>query len=159
MNNFYLIAFCSALLFLGFINDTNDSTDSIKTYQKSERLNITTISNEVALERLKINCYACHNPNSQSHDDILAPPLAGIKHKYKKTYPQEEIFIEQMTDFINSPSQEKAIMKGPVKRFGVMPKTALSEIEIQELVKYIYNNDLETPVWFQEHFEEKHGKE
>jgi cytochrome c551/c552 len=158
MTNFQIIGLCSALLLFSCSNNTNDSGAVIDTFQKTEKLNITSISDEVAFDRLKNNCYACHNPNSESHDEILAPPLAGIKHKYKKKYPEEEVFIEHMSKFINSPTKEKALMKGPVKRFGVMPKTALHKTEIQELVQYIYNNDLETPEWFQEHFEEKHGK-
>ncbi|GAB5552526.1 MAG: hypothetical protein Sapg2KO_21170 [Saprospiraceae bacterium] len=48
-------------------------------------------------------------------------------------------------------------MKGPIKRFGLMPKTTLSKNEIQELVKYIYHEELETPKWFPEHFEEEHA--
>jgi hypothetical protein len=102
-------------------------------------------------------CYTCHNPKVASHDALLAPPLAGIKYKYKKIYPNEVEFITKMTEFIAHPSKEKAVMKGPVKRFGLMPKTALIKEEIEEVVRYIYNNELETPSWFSEHFEEHHG--
>ena len=63
-----------------------------------------------------------------------------------------------MSEFVAMPSKENALMKGPVKRFGLMPKPALEMEEIQELVKYIYNNELEIPKWFSGHFEEKHGE-
>ncbi len=158
MNTFHIISLLCTLILFGFNNITNSE---IKPFEKNpikKVQKIAVISDEVALDRLKNNCYACHNPNSKSHDDILAPPLAGIKQKYKKQYPKEKVFIEKMSDYIAMPTEENALMKGPVKRFGVMPKTALSKTEIQELVKYIYNNEIEAPVWFQEHFEEKHGK-
>ncbi len=118
---------------------------------------IETLTKEEGLQRLQTNCYPCHNPNSESHDRMIAPPLAGIKHNYKNLYPNEELFIAKMASFVNSPNEDNAVMRGPVRRFGLMPKTSLSQIEIQELVKYIYNNNLEAPDWFPEHFEEHHN--
>ena len=52
-------------------------------------------------------CYACHNPKSTSHDNMLAPPLAGIKNKYLNTYPTKELFVTQMSDYIFNPTEEK----------------------------------------------------
>lgn len=158
INNSFLIGIFSTLFLFNCTREPNSSVIAIGANQNTEIQNIPSISKELALDRLKNNCFSCHNPNSESHDEMLAPPLAGIKNKYKKHYPQEEEFIEQMSSFIDSPSEEKALMKGPVKRFGLMPKTALSKSEIQELVKYIYNNDIETPEWFEEHYNEKHDK-
>ncbi|RYM34663.1 c-type cytochrome [Brumimicrobium glaciale] len=158
MNKIHIIGLFSTIFLFSCGNEPNKDISAVNINPNSETQNITVISNEVALDRLSNNCFACHNPNSESHDDILAPPLAGIKHKYKKHYPNEQEFITQMTEFVDSPTKEEALMKGPVKRFGVMPKTALSKKEVQELVQYIYNNEIESPEWFEEHFEEKHGK-
>jgi cytochrome c553 len=158
MNKIHIIGLFSAILLFSCSNESNNAIARVEKNPNSENSNIPLISSAIALDRLSSNCYACHNPNSESHDDILAPPLAGIKHKYKKQYPNEQEFIAQMSGFIDLPTKEKALMKGPVKRFGVMPKTTLSKTEIQELVKYIYNNPLESPEWFAKHFEEKHGE-
>lgn len=107
---------------------------------------------------LQTNCYTCHNPSSASHDDMIAPPLAGIKYNYQKAYPNKELFIAQMSDFIQEPKKETAMMQGPIKRFGLMPKTALSKTEIQQIVLYIFDNKLEVPAWFPEHFEDEKGE-
>lgn len=120
--------------------------------------NIQALSSEEGLKMLELHCYTCHNPKSSSHDDILAPPLVGIKFRYQKAYPERADFIRHVTDFVHNPTKEKALMKGPVRRFGLMPKTALKEEEIKTLSAYIYDNEIEAPSWFAEHFEEEHGR-
>ncbi len=115
-----------------------------------------TTSSEVS-NLLSVNCYACHNPNTNSHDEILAPPLAGIKMRYKNATNDKEEFINRMSSFVFNPNAEAALMKGPIKRFGLMPKTALSEDEIRKIVTYIYENAIEEPSWFKEHEKEMHG--
>lgn len=112
------------------------------------------------MEMLQANCYACHNPNTESHDAMLAPPLAGIKNRYKSNYPTRDEFIAAITSFVLMPTEEKALMKGPIKRFGLMPKPALSDsLQIRALVAFIYDNPIETPEWFAEHYKEQHGEE
>ncbi|MEN2282255.1 c-type cytochrome [Algoriphagus sp. SE2] len=100
---------------------------------------------------LKKHCYQCHNPNTTSHDEILAPPLFGIKSHYKKAYPESEQFIRTMVDFVKNPMEEKALMKGPIKRFGLMKNPELNQEDIQIIVEYLESNDLEKPVWFEQH--------
>lgn len=107
---------------------------------------------------LTTNCYSCHNPASPSHDEMLAPPLAGIKYKYKQLYPDRTTFIQRMTDFVTTPSKENAVMKGPVRHFGLMEKTTLRKDEIRALTAYIHDNSLPVPDWFPKHFEKKHGE-
>lgn len=104
---------------------------------------------------LKMHCYACHNPNTASHDEIIAPPLAGIKSHYFKAYPEKVLFTEAMESFVKNPQTEKALMKGPVTRFGLMPKPAVSEDELKKIVAYILDQELEVPIWWADH---KKGK-
>lgn len=118
------------------------------------------LSITAGLEMLQTNCYACHNPNTTSHDDMLAPPLAGIKNRYKNTYGTRDEFITAVSSFVSMPTEEKALMKGPIRRFGLMPKPALSDsAQIRALVAFIYDNPIETPEWFAEHYKEQHGEE
>ena len=116
------------------------------------------VENGTAAQLIKNNCFTCHNPAAISHDDMLAPPLVGMKYKYQQAFPQKENFIYNMTNFIATPSKENAIMRGPVRRFGVMPKSVLKAEEIQAVVTYLYDNKIEEPNWFSEHFEEEHGR-
>jgi len=135
-------------------------TETGQEKQEGQSELLATVTTELSipsgLEMLQANCYACHNPKSESHDTMLAPPLAGIKNRYKRTYGTRDEFIAAISSFISMPTEEKALMKGPIKRFGLMPKPALSDsLQIRALVSFIYDNPIETPEWFAE----QHGEE
>ncbi|WP_044085545.1 c-type cytochrome [Lewinella cohaerens] len=119
---------------------------------------ITPLSEEEGARLLKQHCYSCHNPESTSHDDMLAPPLAGIKNKYQQLYPDRNVFMQRLATFTVTPTKENAVMRGPVRRFGLMPPVPLPLAEVQQLAAFIYDNDLPVPAWFPEHFEEQHGE-
>lgn len=106
------------------------------------------------LSLIESKCYSCHSPNSASHDDILAPPLAAIKRKYLNTYPTEQEFVAKMFSFLANPTEEKAI--GPVKRFGLMPKQELTDKEAKDISGYIFKEELAYPAWLPQHWKEKH---
>jgi len=107
-------------------------------------------------ELLKSTCYTCHNPASGSHDEMLAPPLAGIKMRYKKAYDNREEFIAAMSKHVSSPTEESALMKGPIRRFGLMPNLNLKDEDVQLIVEYIYDHDLGEPNWFADHEKKMH---
>lgn len=119
---------------------------------------ISVLSKEKGFSKLKLNCYACHNPNADSHDNLLAPPLAAVKYSYQQNFPDKETFVLKMTDFLMKPTKEKTTMKGPVNRFGLMVKSTLPKKEIQAIARFIFENEMEIPSWFPKHFEEEHGK-
>ena len=113
---------------------------------------------EVDYGLLKMYCYPCHNPSAPSHDVILAPPLEAVKYRYKLSYPDKEAFVNAVTTMMLNPKKDKALMIGAVEQFGLMNATALSEEKIRTIAAYIYDTELEKPVWFQEHFDKEHGK-
>ncbi|MCS5490259.1 cytochrome c [Algoriphagus limi] len=102
---------------------------------------------EEGLVLLQRHCYTCHNPKSKSHDEIIAPPLWGVKNHYLKAYPEKESFTKALTSFVQNPNEEKALMKGPIKRFGLMPKPVISDSDLEKIVEYIYENEIENPAW------------
>lgn len=107
---------------------------------------------------MKNNCYACHNPNTKSHDEILAPPFKAVKMHYMREYDSKEKFVNAMVDWVQHPDEDKALMFGAVKRFKVMPKLALSTEDLEKIAAYIYDNDVEQPEWMEEHMKERKGK-
>lgn len=113
---------------------------------------------EDGLTLLQKHCYTCHNPKSKSHDEIIAPPLWGMKKHYLEAYPAKMAFEKAMFNFIQNPTEEKALMKGPIKRFGLMPKPAVSTEDLQKIVSYIYANELENPAWHIEKDNQKKSK-
>ena len=45
-----------------------------KTEPLNSETNIVNGQEPEGYELMKVQCYACHNPNSPSHDEIVAPP-------------------------------------------------------------------------------------
>lgn len=108
-------------------------------------------------ELMKMQCYACHNPESPSHDEILAPPLAAVKMRYQMQYKSEEAFVTAVVKWTVDPQESKALMRGAVDKFKVMPKQLFKAAEIQKIATYIFNNKLEEPAWFDAHQKEMHA--
>jgi hypothetical protein len=150
--------FIFVIILLGCNSEPANKNEKVSEEDVSFIENLTLLNKEKGLASLKTNCYSCHNPQSTSHDDMLAPPLAGIKFKYQNHYPERSEFIVKMSNFIHSPTSNNAVMRGPVRHFGLMPKVPLELEEIRQVVAYIYDNEMETPEWFSDHFEEQHGK-
>lgn len=109
-----------------------------------------------SLELLKMRCFACHQTNSSSHDEIIAPPLAAVKRRYLRTFPQRDDFVEAVVNWTLDPKEENAMMYGAVKRFKVMPYQSFDPSEMRKIAAYIYDNDLEKPEWFEAHEAEMH---
>lgn len=106
---------------------------------------------------MKAQCYICHNPESPSHDSIIAPPLAAVKMRYQMQYKTEEEFVDALVAWTMDPQESKALMRGAVEKFNAMPKQLFKEEEIKKMATYIYNNKLEEPEWFNVHQKEMHA--
>ena len=100
---------------------------------------------------LKTKCYACHNPNTVSHDAVIAPPMAAIKKRYSRLYDSKEEFVNAVTDWAMNPIEENAIMRGAVMQFNVMPKQVFVKEELQKIAEFMFENELEKPEWFENH--------
>jgi len=109
------------------------------------------------LTLIKNTCYACHNPNTKSHDDIIAPPLIAVKKRYSMAYPSKDEFVREMTNWIVNPTKDMALMRGAVDKFNVMPNLSISKEDAEKMANYIFNNDIEAPAWFAEHEKQQHG--
>lgn len=105
---------------------------------------------------LKNNCYACHSVTTKSHDEIIAPPMIAIKRRYKMNYSTKEEFVNAITNWALNPTKEHALMRGAVMQFNVMPKQPFIKDDLIKIADYIYDNELEKPEWFQNHFKEQH---
>ena len=105
---------------------------------------------------LKNNCYACHSVTSKSHDEIIAPPMIAIKRRYKMNYNTKEEFVNAITNWALNPTKEHALMRGAVMQFNVMPKQPFIKDDLIKIADYMYDNELEKPEWFENHFNEQH---
>lgn len=107
---------------------------------------------------MKTNCYICHNPNTISHDSIIAPPFVAIKRRYSMQYSNKEDFVAAVVNWGLNPDEEKALMRGAVMEYKVMPKLYLEANVLEKIATYLYENEVEQPKWFETHFEEMHGQ-
>lgn len=103
------------------------------------------------------NCYVCHNPTA-SEADRIGPPMIAIKKHYISENTTKEEFVDQLLDWVKEPTEEKSKMPGAVRRFNLMPYQQFPEETIRQIADYMYDHEIEQPEWFEEHFQNGHGK-
>jgi hypothetical protein len=105
---------------------------------------------------METNCYVCHNPTTNEADRI-APPMVAIKKHYISDHTSKEEFKTAIQYWIKNPTEDNAKMFGAVRRFNVMPKTPYPQETIDQIADYMFDNDIDEPEWFEEHFNERRG--
>lgn len=105
---------------------------------------------------IETNCYICHSPTA-GHDDRLGPPMIAIKKHYIDANTTKAQFISDIQAWVKNPTEENAKMFGAVRRFGVMPRTPYPDGTIQQIADYMFDNEIEQPEWFEEHFNDQRG--
>ncbi|MCK0205937.1 cytochrome c [Ornithobacterium rhinotracheale] len=98
---------------------------------------------------MKTQCYVCHHPTAPEANRA-APTLYEIKKVYLQPGVSEEQFVKEFVDFTHQPTQEAAKMKEAVKKYGLMPNNGFNREDVEAIAKYIYENDLPKPDWYQE---------
>jgi len=145
-------------LFMSCIQSKEKNVDTVAASNISEVVaTVSDLQQDNGYTLMKINCYACHNPNTKSHDEILAPPFRAVKMHYNRNYSSKKDFVNAMVNWVQNPEEDKAIMYGAVKRFKVMPKLELPKDDLEKIAEYIYDNDVEQPEWMEEHMQEMKG--
>jgi nitrate reductase cytochrome c-type subunit len=141
----------SLFLFLG-CNQTKK-----REYADFEKVTMNSNNQEHPGKKLmETNCYVCHSPTA-TMDDRIGPPMIAIKKHYISDNTTKEEFIADIQNWILNPNEEDAKMFGAVKKFGVMPKTPYPEETINQIADYMFDNDIEQPEWFEDHFNEERG--
>jgi len=143
-------------LIIFFTISCGNGEDKEKLEAKGNLVNSDIIEQSEGYSLLKNYCYACHSVSTKSHDDIIAPPLVAIKRRYKSYYLTKEAFIDGISKWVSDPKEENALMRGAVSQFKVMPKLFYKASDIEKIAFYIYENELEKPVWFETHFNNEH---
>ncbi|TNE72646.1 hypothetical protein EP331_06500 [bacterium] len=103
-------------------------------------------------------CYSCHNPKSESHDAILAPPFVAVKKRYMMSYADKEAFVNAVSSFAKNPNQDKALMRGAIGQYGMMVPAPFTEEQLKQVATYLFENEIEAPAWFDEHEKQMHGQ-
>ena len=156
LKSLFFLAFAGVVFSCG--TSTNDNTESAAmvaedAIENVEIVALDTISGNYLL--LKNQCLICHG-GAPSHDELIAPPMVAVQRRYKVQFDNKEDFVNGMVAWGLSPTAETALMRGAVKEFNIMPKPATKEEDLKTIAAFIYDNELEQPAWFAEHFKEMH---
>ena len=100
---------------------------------------------------LESKCYACHNPTT-SMEDRLAPPMIAVKKHYLSDEITQDDFTKLILNWVKQPVESNSKMPGALRRFGIMPYQEFSEEDIRKIAEYIFNNEIDQPIWFDEHY-------
>lgn len=97
------------------------------------------------------HCHTCHGVGELTMEEMLAPPLWGVRAHYLARFPEPEAFVDAMTDFILEPSTEKSLMPLSVERYGLKAPVSLDHEQIRAVVWAIYAGQVERPPWSREY--------
>lgn len=106
-----------------------------------------------AQQLMATHCYICHSPTASETEGRIAPPMVALKARYLMVYPTKEDFVLHLTQFVENPTTDNAIMYGAVDRFNIMPKQVFPEGVVEKIANFMYEYQIEEPVWFKEHWE------
>lgn len=113
--------------------------------------------NPEVLNLMVTNCYSCHNPKNNM-DKRIAPPMIAVKRHYMSSGITKEQFVNDITAFLDNPSKDISKMPGAVKKFGVMPNMSFPKEQVEQIAGYMYDYEIESPKWFEKHYNEEHPK-
>ena len=82
--------------------------------------------------------------------------MVAVKRRYMKEYDSKEDFVKAIVAYAIDPKTENALMIGAVDKFTAMPKQDFKEDDLTKIASYIYDNEIETPEWFEDNFQQKH---
>ena len=143
-----------AALFFVFISSFNKEILTGKTDIKA--IGNTEYQNSEGLKLFRQNCYACHSVITKSHNEIIAPPMIAVKKRYLMQHDTKEAFVKAVVAYASDPKAKNALMIGAVNQFKAMPKQPFKKEDLRKIATYIYENKIETPVWFEDHFQQNH---
>ncbi len=102
------------------------------------------------------NCLICHNAELEP---AQAPPMFGVQMKYKMATKDKAGFVDKVTAFATNPTEDKAILKEPVKVLGVMPNMGFEEDDVRKIAAYIHDETFQPPCNHWKHAAEKFKQE
>lgn len=100
-------------------------------------------------------CAICHVKEGKP---VNAPPVFGMVNHVRRAYPNREEFVQRIVNWVNEPKEEDALMRGAIRKFGLMPKLGYSENDVRLIAEYLYDGKTEFPEWYIKHYEEEHGE-
>jgi hypothetical protein len=108
-------------------------------------------------ELLTQRCLVCHG-NDQTEENRLAPPIVAVKQRYLKQFRDKDSFVDAIAQWASAPSEDHSLMRGALRKFGLMPALPYNESDLRAIAEYIYEGSMLKPAGFDEHQKAEHGK-
>lgn len=106
---------------------------------------------------LKLYCLTCHGVDGKREDQLMAPPLLGVREHYIRQHSTPEAFVSSMVDFMAHPTVEKSLMQCSLERYGLMQMMPLTDEQLRATAIAIYAGQIERPSWWKR-YEKAHRK-
>jgi mono/diheme cytochrome c family protein len=107
----------------------------------------------------KSHCASCHGTaGGMDMSKRIAPPIAAVRMHYIGPYPDKAAFVSAIVNWVEKQDARKSLMPGAIRRFNIMPPVNVAKDDAEKIAAYIYEGNIEKPVGFDEHVEERHGK-
>ena len=106
---------------------------------------------------VKDECMMCHVVDGQGGEKKSAPPMYAVWHHYRQAHADKESFVAAITTWLQQPQKEKSVMKGAIKKMGLMEKLEITEAQAHSVAEYLYERDFDLPEWYLVHYNKKHG--
>lgn len=133
------------------------NTEKMKTTALALLLLTTTAAVADGRAVLEGECMQCHLVDGQGGNKKPAPPMYAVWHHYRQAYPDRESFIAAMHDWLMQPHADKTVMKGAVKKFGLMEPVALSDEQATSVAAHLYDRPFALPESYLVHYNQQHG--
>lgn len=137
-------------------NEQNTTTGNSDHLNNTEKTIQDIPVDKESLQLFNNKCMICHNTGT-SEETSIAPPMVSVKRRYKMSYESKEEFVKAVVDYTNNPTDEHALMVKAKEKFNIMPKFMYDKADLEKIAAFIYDNEIEQPVWFKEHFKKEHG--
>jgi cytochrome c551/c552 len=131
MNRLYIG--CYIIFAMSVLSCSSNSHDAIK--EQPTTLGVMSENEVAGITLLNQHCFSCHTPE----DNNIAPGLDEIREIYVSHYPEKIDFIGSITNFVNHPVTEKALMPSSVKKQGLMPAMYVTKSELDIMLSYLYD--------------------
>ncbi|MGM0934392.1 MAG: c-type heme family protein [Bacteroidota bacterium] len=128
-----IILLLSLMIFISSCKDKKD------TYEDPELVAEAGLQEHPGKALMEKHCYACHSPESGTR---LAPPMSMVQMHYLQGDITKEDFVADIVNFVKEPTEEKAIMYGAIRNFGLMPYQDFPDSVIRQVADYLYETEL-----------------
>lgn len=129
--------------------ETEANSNKTETVDKKETLETTkAVTDKDGAALYKEKCLVCHDvKGKKTHDDLLAPPMRGVKRHYSDKYAERDDFIKHVIEWATAPDEKKSLMLDAVEQFKVMPNLNFQKEDVEKIAAYIYDNEMDKPEW------------